>query len=213
MEIQLSWQQGNFAITQLDDSILGSNLAHMFFVIIGSIGPLWLFWKHCCILLVYLAAMEVLFPWQQGNFKINHWNESNLSLYLAHMFFVTIHMTDLPGCYESTVNRDKRKSITFTVFRAEVLFPNLFTFLVHPEFENKSLLQFLHQHTKLHSQAKFCDIPIKTFGARAIWNLKFADFFLSWYHFEDKYMYKFLNPHYSCFKRSYHSGKTHSFVK
>ena len=83
----------------------------MFFVIIGSTGPLWLFWKHCCILLVYLAAMEVLFPWQQRNFKINYWNESNLSLYLAHMFFVTIHMTDLPGCYESTVNRDKRKSI------------------------------------------------------------------------------------------------------
>ena len=38
METQLSWQQGNFAITQLNESILGSNLAHMFFVIIGSTG-------------------------------------------------------------------------------------------------------------------------------------------------------------------------------
>ena len=29
-----------------------------------------------------------------------------LSLYSAHMFFVTIHMTDLPGCYGSTVTRE-----------------------------------------------------------------------------------------------------------
>ena len=27
------------------------------------------------------------------------------------MFFVTIHMTDLPGCYASTVTRDKKKYI------------------------------------------------------------------------------------------------------
>ena len=27
------------------------------------------------------------------------------------MFFVTIHMTDLPSCYVSTVTRDKKKSI------------------------------------------------------------------------------------------------------
>ena len=38
MEIQLPWQQGNFAITQLNESILGSKLAHMFFVIKGSTG-------------------------------------------------------------------------------------------------------------------------------------------------------------------------------
>ena len=38
MEMQLSWQQGNFAITQLNESILDSSLVHMFFVIIGSTG-------------------------------------------------------------------------------------------------------------------------------------------------------------------------------
>ena len=36
MEIQLPWQQGNFATTMLNESILGSNLAHTFFVIIGN---------------------------------------------------------------------------------------------------------------------------------------------------------------------------------
>ena len=42
MEIQLPWQQENFAITQLNESILGSNLAHTFFFIIGSTGlPGW----------------------------------------------------------------------------------------------------------------------------------------------------------------------------
>ena len=38
MEIQLPWQERNFAITQLNDSIFGSNLAHLLFVIIGSTG-------------------------------------------------------------------------------------------------------------------------------------------------------------------------------
>ena len=35
---QLPWQQGNFAITQLNESILGLNLSHLFFVIIGNTG-------------------------------------------------------------------------------------------------------------------------------------------------------------------------------
>ena len=38
MEIQLPWQQGDFAITRHNENILGSTLAHMFFVIIGSTG-------------------------------------------------------------------------------------------------------------------------------------------------------------------------------
>ena len=47
--------------------------------------------------------MEVLLPWQQIIEK------SILSLYLAqYVLCDNTYMTDLPGCYGSTVTRDKK---------------------------------------------------------------------------------------------------------
>ena len=42
-------------------------------------------------------------------------NVSIQSSHLAHMFFVTIHINDLPGCYGNTVTRDKR-SLSYLIF-------------------------------------------------------------------------------------------------
>ena len=68
-------------------------------------------WHMCSlgqnILLAYLVAVEMLLPWQQGNFTRTLQNESILSSYLAHVLIVTIYNTDLPGCYGNTVTRDE----------------------------------------------------------------------------------------------------------
>ena len=48
MEMLLPWQQANFAITQLNESILGSSLVHTFLCDNMNHWSTWLLWKHCC---------------------------------------------------------------------------------------------------------------------------------------------------------------------
>ena len=50
--------------------------------------------------------MEMLLPWQQADFTTTQQSESILNSQLAHLFFVTIRIIDLSGCYENTVIRD-----------------------------------------------------------------------------------------------------------
>ena len=68
-----------------NESILNSNLAHMFFVIIAS--------------MVSLVVLETLLPWQPKNCTVTQLFERILSAYLAHMYFEIIHIADIPGCY------------------------------------------------------------------------------------------------------------------
>ena len=120
-------KQGNFAITQLEESILGSNL---FLGDNMNHWSLWLLWK-CCYhrnqktvqLLSYwkdlkLAHMYFLIkhitglPGCYGSAITMATRElCNKSLKRKYMFFVTIRMTDLSGSYGSTVTGDRIKSI------------------------------------------------------------------------------------------------------
>ena len=55
------------------------------------------------VLIDKLVAMETLLSWQQANCEITLLCESILSSYMVHLFFVTKHITGIPGSYGSTV--------------------------------------------------------------------------------------------------------------
>ena len=49
--------------------------------------------------LAYLVAMDMLLPWQEGNFTTTQFDERIFGSNFAHMLFVIICTTGLPGCY------------------------------------------------------------------------------------------------------------------
>ena len=55
-----------------------------------------------------LVTMKTLLQWQQANCAITPLCEHILISYFLHMFLATIHITGVPGCYESTVTMAKK---------------------------------------------------------------------------------------------------------
>ena len=90
MEMLLPWKQRNFEITQLYESIFGSNLAHTFLCDnMNDLSPQ-LLRKHC-----YHGNQKIV--------QLFSYLEKTLSSYLAHIYSWIKHIAGLTSCYGSVV--------------------------------------------------------------------------------------------------------------